>query len=414
MTKTFLTLSDFELRQLTQPLQFGEYSKDLALEIITATTLSMVSEPGDRMMGFLSRTLGSLDLMIELVEGFNVQKILWRITESDSLEECNRNFGDPLAALQDSKERWLPRLKSQNLVQILTNTSAMGLSLIIPSSEIWPKGLDDLGDHAPLALFVQGSPSVLESCLSGVSIVGSRAASSYGKVVTDLMVSQLAEGNRAVVSGGAIGIDGFAHRAALDHSLATIAVMAGGLDRLYPRSNFELFTEITKSGALISELPLGSAPTRWRFLQRNRLIAALTPTTVVVEAGLRSGSIRTANDALELDRELLAVPGSILSETSAGCNALISEGKANIFTGFLVPKFEKYSEPSELAKRAADALRDLKLANTQEIATDAGLTSGEVAQALAELRSRDLVNSIPLAGANGRYALKYVERTGIS
>jgi DNA processing protein len=163
-------------------------------------------------------------------------------------------------------------------------------------------------------------------------MVGSRSASTYGEnVVTDL-VSGLVDHSITVISGGAFGIDGIAHRSAMALDAKTVAVMAGGLDRLYPLSNSHLLNQIVEKGLIIGELPPGVPPTKWRFLQRNRLIAAISAATVVIEAGAKSGSINTANHALALERPVGAVPGPITSQNSAGCHRLIRDQGAQLIT----------------------------------------------------------------------------------
>jgi DNA processing protein len=261
-------------------------------------------------------------------------------------------------------------------------------------------------------LFIDGKSRKLSDLAQGVSIVGSRACTSYGKQVTNCLVQQLAAASRPTVSGGAVGIDACAHQASVEQKLETIAVMAGGLDRKYPRANFPLFEKIKFQGALISELPPGVAPTRWRFLQRNRLIAALTRTTVIVEAGVRSGSIRTANNAMELDRELYAVPGSVLAGTSAGTNALIADGKAQVLHDlqlFATGNQEQFFQAAEsaLAKRARDAIREIGYPTRPEIAKVAGLTGAEVSLALHELTTQNLVIQDRNNNGEVHYALKY-------
>jgi DNA processing protein len=220
------------------------------------------------------------------------------------------------------------------------------------------------------------------------------------------LVAELAQVPRATVSGGAIGIDAQVHSTSVEHRLQTVAVMAGGLDRKYPKANLPLFTRVRECGALISELPPGVAPTRWRFLQRNRLIAALTPTTVVIEAGLRSGSIRTANNALELDRELLAVPGSILSGTSLGTNSLIADSKALPLCDFtqFATGWQQVNESefeSAIAKRARDAIRELGTARQFEISKSAGLTAFEAKLAISDLKEVGVIHE-----HNGTYSLR--------
>jgi DNA processing protein len=191
--------------------------------------------------------------------------------------------------------------------------------------------------------------------------------------------------------------------------------MAGGLDRKYPSSNSKLFQEIARNGVLIAELSPGVAPTRWRFLQRNRLIAALTPTTVVIEAGIRSGSTRTANNAIELNRELFAVPGPLTSAASAGTNALIAEGKAKALVDTKLITAEP-SEParslegSDLLIRAQDALRELRDATGEQIAKAAGLTKYELSLAIDELKARNQVTMVRDSLGSLHYALKYANR----
>lgn len=399
-------LSDQELIALTSPFQSEAYTKDRALALVAAGAIAMVTEPGDRMAGTLARSLGRLGLVELMLEGLETAAVLAALKSVGELDGCRQSFGDLEATLNDSRQRWLPRLSKSRLDHLFHQSAALKLELLIPEQDHWPKGLDDLQDSTPAMLFVEGDPKVLSSLNSAVSIVGSRAASPYGLQVTKRLVTELSNVSRATVSGGAIGIDAQVHATSVDQNLPTVAVMAGGLDRKYPKANFPLFTRIRARGALISELPPGVAPTRWRFLQRNRLIAALTPTTVVIEAGMRSGSIRTANNALELDRQLLAVPGSILAGTSSGANALIAESKAmplcdvrQFATGQLQLIESELESP--IAKRAKDAIRELRSANEFEISKCAGLTNFEVEIALSDLKRIGLVHE-----HRGAYSLR--------
>jgi DNA processing protein len=347
-----------------------------------------------------------------MIKGLETASVLSALKAVGELESLKQSFGDIDSTLADSRQRWLPRLSKSRLEHLFTRSSALNLQLVIPEQDHWPTGLDDLHDSAPTILFVEGDPGALSHLSDAVSIVGSRAASPYGLQVTKRLVAELAQVPRATVSGGAIGIDAQVHSSSVEHKLPTVAVMAGGLDRKYPKANFPLFTSIRDRGALISELPPGGAPTRWRFLQRNRLIAALTPTTVVIEAGIRSGSIRTANNALELDRELLAVPGSILSGTSSGANGLIADSKALPLCDirqFATGKEQVTTTRSEsaLAKRAYDAVRELRYPTENQISQVAGLTNSELKLAMNELVATNHV--IQDRGSSGmvHYALKY-------
>jgi DNA processing protein len=275
--------------------------------------------------------------------------------------------------------------------------------------------LNDLEEGAPALIFAQGNYKLLGRLAKAVSIVGSRACTEYGAKVTAKLVSEIAFHKRLTVSGGATGIDSHVHSHSLRNSLPTVAVMAGGLDRKYPSSNSKLFQAIARNGVLIAELAPGVAPTRWRFLQRNRLIAAITPTTVVIEAGIRSGSIRTANNAIELDRELFAVPGPLTSASSAGTNSLIAEGKAKALIDTKLITSEviepaRFQYGSALLIRAQDALRDLRQATGEQIAKAAGLTSFELKLALEELKARNQLRVVQDSLGSLHYALKYANR----
>jgi len=405
-------LDDQELASLTSFFQPEGYSRHRALALVAAGSIAMVTEPGDRMAGALARALGRIELVELLIEGLHTASVVSALKTADALETCRQSFGDLESTLMDSRQRWLPRLSKSRLEHLFAQSAALKLKLVTPEQAHWPSGLNDLQDSAPAMLFVEGNQRSLLDLNEAVSIVGSRAASPYGLQVTKALVTELATASRATVSGGAIGIDAEVHAKSVGLDLTTIAVMAGGMDRKYPKANFALFNRIREHGALVSELPPGVAPTRWRFLQRNRLIAALTPTTVVIEAGIRSGSIRTANNALELDRELLAVPGSILSGTSLGTNALIADNKALPLCDlrqFATGSIDNSSSLAEsaLAKRAHDAVRELGYPTEGEIAKAAGLTTSELRLALTELMATNLLIQERSSGQMVHYALKY-------
>lgn len=405
-------LSDQELFALTSAFQADDYRKDSALELVAAATLSMLIEPGDRMAGALVRTIGLVDLLGLLIDGLQTKSVIEALGHDDLVEDLRQNFGDLESTLADSRQRWLPRLSKSSLTDLFAQSKALGLTLVTSSDEFWPHGLNDLQDSAPVMLFVEGRVRELGNLSNAVSIVGSRSCTNYGLQVTNQLVSKLAAVQRPTVSGGAIGIDASAHQKSIVNGLATVAVMAGGLDRKYPRSNFALFEQIRQLGVLVSELPPGVSPTRWRFLQRNRLIAALTPTTVIVEAGHRSGSIRTANNALELDRDLYAVPGPVTSNTSAGTNLLICQGKALTLCDLdLFASGNSFPAQSEMesaeAKRASDAIREIGYPTKKQISKVAGLTEAELGRALYELKS--LNHIIENRGLDGQvyYALNH-------
>ena len=408
-------LSDLELHELTHGFQQGIYSTKRALDLVAAAAISIVTEPGDRMAGALAKALGTQGLLQLLIDGFETARILEALHQVRAVDYLADIFGDLPGTISDSRQRWLPRFSKQSVVNLLQRAKQLDLSLLLQGDDDWPTGLDDLEEGAPALIFAQGNYKLLGRLAMGVSIVGSRACTEYGAKVTAKLVSELAFRKRLTVSGGATGIDSHVHSHSLRNSLPTVAVMAGGLDRKYPSSNSKLFQAIARNGVLIAELAPGVAPTRWRFLQRNRLIAALTPTTVVIEAGIRSGSIRTANNAIELDRELFAVPGPLTSAASAGTNSLIAEGKAKALIDTKLITSEviepaRSQDGSELLVRAQDALRDLRQATSEQIAKAAGLTLFELNLALEELKARNQLRVVQDSLGSLHYALKYANR----
>jgi DNA processing protein len=347
-----------------------------------------------------------------LIDGLDIATVVAALRAAGELDGCRQSFGDLEGTLADSRQRWLPRFSKSRLEHLFSQSAALNLQLVTAEDTNWPAGLDDLQDSAPAMLFVEGDPATLSKLSQAVSIVGSRAASSYGLKVTSSLVRELAKVSRITVSGGALGIDAQVHRSSIESELPTLAVMAGGMDRKYPSANFRLFKQVIERGALLSEMPPGVAPTRWRFLQRNRLIAALTPTTVVIEAGIRSGSIRTANNALELSRELYAVPGSVLSGTSLGTNSLLADSKAQVLCDlkyFATGSENKSTQliESSLANRAQDAIRESNFPTLPEVAKLAGLTISESELALRELTAQDKVIENLSSSGEVHYALKY-------
>jgi DNA processing protein len=210
---------------------------------------------------------------------------------------------------------------------LVTRMERMGVRVVVPGDPEFPTQLLDLAEP-PLALWVRGPLDLRVSALRSVSVVGARACTAYGERATAAVAGGLAEVGWSVVSGAAFGIDAAAHRAALAVAGPTIAVLACGIDQAYPRAHDSLLCRIGDTGAVITELPPGSLPLKHRFLARNRLIAALSRGTVVVEAARRSGAIATANRALELGRVLMAVPGPITSIASSGTNQLLHEQSA--------------------------------------------------------------------------------------
>ena len=173
-------LTDQELDSLTRPFQKIEYSKDRALELAAAGCIAMITEPGDRMAGALARCVGKLALVELLIDGLETRSVVEALQQRGQLDSCHQSFGDLEGTLADSRQRWLPRLSKSRLEHLLSQSHALKLQLLTPEDANWPAGLDDLQDSAPAMLFVEGDPTTLSKLLQAVSIVGSRAASSYG------------------------------------------------------------------------------------------------------------------------------------------------------------------------------------------------------------------------------------------
>ncbi|GMM94836.1 MULTISPECIES: DNA-processing protein DprA [Microbacterium] len=361
---------------------FGEGLDDeAAVEMYARVAWSHVAEPGDADAGALIGALGpavALDTVASSVPT--------PVGELDGL------------AARHAWARWRPRLDGDAVFRSLRAAHRIGAMLITPAASDWPESLNDLGAHAPVAVWVRGTVDAWRS--TAVAIVGARAATSYGEHVAADLAAGIGAYGGAVVSGAAYGVDGAAHRAALAVGSPTVAFLAGGVDRAYPRGNSALIERIAEVGALVSELPPGAAPTKWRFLQRNRLIAALGAATVVVEAGWRSGSLNTAGHAVSLGRPLGAVPGPVTSAASAGCHRLLREYDAVAVTGAddaweLVGRLDAREVEradgamggprTDAATRVVDALSTRAGRSTDEAARGAGLSVAETGSLLGLL-----------------------------
>lgn len=230
-----------------------------------------------------------------------------------------------------SVQRFLPRLEVLDVERDLEVGTKFAARVVCPGDPEWPQGLDDL-IAPPYCLWVRGPVDLASSCQRSAAVVGARSATAYGEMVATEMAAGLGERRFTIISGAAFGVDAAAHRGALATGATTIAVLAGGVERPYPSSHAALIARIVEVGAVISEVAPGSAPTKTRFLQRNRMIATMGRGTVVVEAGLRSGSLNTARIAAEHGRVVAAVPGPVTSMMSAGCHEAIRSGMAQLVT----------------------------------------------------------------------------------
>jgi DNA processing protein len=319
-------------------------------ERIARAALSRLMEPQDAAGLALVRAAGAADAL-RIAAG--------QLTAGPALEKeitgllADNGAGTSWPGMAAALKRWAPRLPDLAPERDLATMARLGGRLIIPSDDLWPAQLADLGIQEPICLWWRGLEQQLPAAAHSVALVGSRDSTSYGASVTGDLAYSLAQRGFTVVSGGAYGIDAHAHRAALaggSGAVPTIAVMAGGVDRFYPSGNEDLLRAVCNQGAVMAEVPPGSAPTRYRFLQRNRLIAALAAVTVVVEARWRSGALNTAHHAETLGRAVGAVPGSVHSANSAGCHRLLRDGGAVCVTDA--------AEIAELASPSGDALTE--------------------------------------------------------
>ncbi|WP_412747069.1 DNA-processing protein DprA [Krasilnikovia sp. MM14-A1004] len=276
--------------------------------------LTWLAEPGNRTVWAMTRNDGAPATLDRLLSGDNPDPALRAAVLARTGSADPRRLAE--AALRRAKR--------------------LGARVVIPADAEWPRRVEELSTleldsggrishdtRPPLCLWVRGGRLLDESFHRSVAVVGARAATGYGNHVTTDIAYGLAEQGWSVVSGGAFGIDAAAHRAALAAGGLTVAVLACGVDRPYPVGNTALFERIADAGLLISEWPPGSDPLRHRFLIRNRVIAAATVGTVVVEAAARSGAVQTMGRVLALRRKAMVVPGPITSAMSVGCHRLL-------------------------------------------------------------------------------------------
>ena len=229
----------------------------------------------------------------------------------------------------NSSPKIADRIKQSSGEEVITQITSAGAFLLTPEDIDWPVSLNDLA-APPIALLIKGQREYLPNLIDSISIVGTRNPTPYGRRIAEDFGAGVADHEWAVVSGGAIGIDAAAHNGCLVGEGITVAVLGGGFNKNYPAAHEKLFAEISESGLLISEVMPDVPAIPHRFLTRNRLIAALSKATIVVEAAFRSGSLRTARDAADIFRPVMAIPGPINSPTSEGCHRLIAERVAEL------------------------------------------------------------------------------------
>jgi len=292
--------------------------------------------------------------------------------------------------------------------QQLIKAKQLGVRIVHFWDPDYPENLKKIYDP-PVLLYVKGK--LTKDDKFALSMVGTRLPTSYGKVVAEKIAKELAQRGMVIVSGLARGIDTICHWATIQSGGRTLAIMGSGLDYIYPGENRRLAEKIVSQGALISEFPLGTKPEAVNFPRRNRIIAGLSLGTIVVEAGLKSGALLTANYALEQNREVFAVPGNINSPKSIGTNQIIKDGARLIFGASdvlleLEPQLKKFLKeeqesrsrlPADLSEFESQLLK--KLSNEpihiDKLAQQLGKSTAETLSALLPLEFRDLVKQLP-------------------
>lgn len=311
-------------------MDHGESSAEQPTVRSARAALTRLMEPSDLPGLALIRAVGP-ERALELIASNDVYHAP---VEQQVTAILNEAGTERWTGLAEALGRWRPRLADIAPERDLATVKRFGGRLLIPEDDDWPGCFADLELAAPIALWCRGTLAPIPVQKKCIAVVGSRDSTSYGANVAAEIASSLVQRGFTVVSGGAYGIDAQAHRGALGaatavpHELPTMAVMAGGVDRFYPSGNEDLLRTIAERALLVAEVPPGTSPTRYRFLQRNRLIAALCSVTVVVEARWRSGALNTAHHSEGLSRVVAAVPGSVYSANSAGCHRLLKEGSA--------------------------------------------------------------------------------------
>ncbi|MFF4601223.1 DNA-processing protein DprA [Streptomyces sp. NPDC001339] len=347
--------------------------------------LTRILEPGDETAGRWLREMGPV--------------ALWHALSDEAADPPVGATPAKLAGLRLRAARARP-------AEDLAAVSALGGRFVCPGDGEWPRQLDDLGDARPIGLWVRGKADLRLWALRSVAVVGARACTEYGAHLATTLSAGLTDRGWTVISGAAYGVDGAAHRGALAADGATVAVLASGVDRVYPSGHTELIGRIAEQGLVVAELPPGDHPTRSRFIQRNRVIAALTRGTVVVEAELRSGSLVTARRALSLGRFTMGVPGPVTSGLSAGVHQLL-RGEAALVTdadevielvgsiGELAPQHRGPTLVRDLldpvATRVLEALPARGSADTTHLAREAGTPRDATHVKLLELQSLGFV-----------------------
>ncbi|HEY1823565.1 MAG TPA: DNA-processing protein DprA [Trebonia sp.] len=388
-------------------------------EAYARAALTYLAEPTDRWLGRLLRVHRAATVLDAIRAPGSPAEALPPLAGPSGSEGGTDTGTDPglphgraREAIRAAMERWRTRLPELPTPEEVLAFRKSGIRLVVPGDPEWPGQLADLGDNQPYALWLRGNADLRFSCLRSVAIVGSRAATAYGCYVAAEFAASVAARGLAVVSGGAFGVDASAHRGALGADGVTVAVLACGVDVPYPTAHTELFDAIAGQGVIASEWPPGRPVSRLRFLVRNRVIAALATGTLVVEASQRSGAVNTARHARDLRRRLMAVPGPVTSDLSAGCHQVIREWQATLVTSAVevvehlspvgaLPPDERGDEASTAAETGAGARSPGRRRAPAVLPRD-----------LLDLESATVLDAMPSRGGMG--TVRVAQRAGLA
>ncbi|MBT8226252.1 MAG: DNA-protecting protein DprA [Dactylosporangium sp.] len=376
--------------------------QDVDLDRLARLLLGYLVEPANRELGQLIRERGPVSALGSVLAGHASAGLCGAVAARLGAEKITGSARD-LSSFADRAE---------------TRAARLGIRIITPDDAEWPTQVDDLvrisrpgglavdrDTDPPLCLWVRGAMPLNEATERSVAVVGARAETPYGGRLATELAYDLASRQWTIVSGGAFGIDASAHRGALAAGGTTVTVLACGLDRPYPAAHASLFDSIAEHGLLISEWPPGAAPYRQRFLTRNRVIAASTLGTVVVEAGLRSGARHTLGRARLLGRSTMAVPGPVGSAMSAGCHVELRDLGTRLVTSVdeIVEEIGPVGALAPIprgAERPRDAL-DPAVARLLDGLLPGPARSAETIAAEVGVSGRDARRGLPLLVAGG-------------
>jgi len=373
-------------------------------DTVALIAFSHLCEPSDLLPNLLFEHVnpGALvEALIARADAAQIQHLVGLDTITDIADRLETDFAKLWG---NATERWFPRLSKTAVVESLTwmlqPTHTTQKSLVLQNADDYPLRLSALNYHQPFVFWGSGDIDLL-GARAMVGIVGTRQASRYGADAARDLAAVAAMNGIVTVSGGAFGIDAIIHESALALESPTVALMAGGLANLYPANNLQMLKNVEAQGLVLAELPPAVTPAKWRFLMRNRLIAALGQATVVVEAGRTSGALNTGRSAVAMDRPVAIVPGPMTSSRSVGCHDFLNAhlGQVQVLArpqdlvgllGIGVAGEFDLETIGALEKRALDAFTGRAI-ETWEIQRLAGLTVRETQIALGSLEILGLI-----------------------